>query len=136
MGRTTKKGTEEIPCLSTVVKVMYPGRREPMEVRIVHGIYCKQGCGDIAEKMHLLQLPIVVLSEWMVEYPERSADICNRRVDIDVMCWQTRLPGVVEVNGFEGWRGQGTHADKSVFFSFYMGVIDNVIKVTTTCGGR
>ncbi len=34
---------------------------------------------------------------------------------------------MVEVNEFEGWRAQGAHADKSVHFSFFMGVIDNVI---------
>ena len=52
--------------------------------------------------MHLLEGPIEILLDWMVEYPERSADICNGRVDIDVMRWYTRLPGVVKVNELEG----------------------------------
>ena len=66
------------------------------EVRNAHGIYCKQGCGDIlAEKMHLLEGPIAILSEWMAEYPERSSDICTGRIENDAMRWNSRLACVV-----------------------------------------
>ena len=59
-------------CVSTVVPVTFKYMRDTVEICIALGLYNKQGCGDVAEKLSLTTKPTVIAKDYLESHPTRS----------------------------------------------------------------
>ena len=121
-----RKGASDVICISVVVPVTFEATGETVEIRIGLGLYNKQGCGDVAEKLALISIPSEIVTAYMREHPTRSDHVEEGQVACHVMKWRNNRD-VVEQRFDEEWKAQWAHADKSVFYSFYMHVIIHMI---------
>ena len=102
-----------------------------MEVRSALGLYNKQGCGYVAEKLALITKPMAIVNEYLESHPTRSNHVREGKVAKHVMSW-TNTIDLVEMNVSERLKAQWAHSDKSVYYTFYMYVIIN--KLTPAFG--
>ena len=117
-----RPGASDVIGISTVVPVTFELTGETVNIRSAMGLYNKQGCGDVAEKISLLKKPIDIVNDYMTANPTRSSKVQEGNVEEHVMRWRNNID-VVKMNMDEGWKAQWAHSDKSVYYSFYMHIL-------------
>ena len=93
-----------------------------MEVPSALGLYNKQRCKDVAEKLALVTKPTVIMNDYLEGHLTRSDHVREGKVAEHMMHW-TNTIDLVEINVSKRWKAQWAHSDKSVYYSSCMDVI-------------
>ena len=80
----------------------------------------------MAGKLALITKPIATVNNYLQIHPTRSNHAQEGKVARHMMRWRNTID-LVEMNKIEKWKAQWAHSDKSVYYSFYMHIIINVL---------
>ena len=78
-------GGSDDMCVITVAPVTFEKTGETMEIRSALGLYNKQGCGDVAEKLALVTKLIAIVNDYLESHPIRSTHVREGKVATHVM---------------------------------------------------
>ena len=117
-----RDGASDVVCVSMVVPLTYKTTGEEVRVRCAVGLYNKHGCGDVAEKLEIMKIPTSIVKEFMINYKSRSDYVTKGKVAKNVIEWSNPID-MVEMNDKQGWKSQWAHADKCVYYSYFMNII-------------
>ena len=77
-------------------------------------------------EINLCQIPHGIVENYIRSHPARSMHVQEGKVASSVLRWRSTVD-LTEMNLMNGWMAQKAHSDKSVYYSFYMHVIIQMI---------
>ena len=124
----TKKGSDDSVCINKVVNMQLPGIKTTCTFRIAFIMYCKSGCGEVHRKRMLLKGPLKIIREFMQAHPELVDGVQEGIVPEKVLTWSDNVDEARFVDDKRNYLVKNAHADKSVFYSYVIEVIETKVK--------
>jgi len=124
----TKKGSDDSVCINKVVNMQLPGIKTTCTFRIAFIMYCKSGCGKVHRKRMLLERPLNIIRGFMKAHPALVDGVQEGIVPEKVLMWSDNVDEARFVDEERNYLVKKAHADKSVFYSYVIEVIETKVK--------
>ena len=124
----TKKGSDDSVCINKVVNMQLPGIKTTCTFRIAFIMYCKSGCGKVHRKGMLLERPLKIIRGFMKAHPALVDGVQEGIVPEKVLTWSDNVDEARFVDDERNYLVKDAHADKSVFYSYVIEVIETKVK--------
>ena len=124
----TKKGSDDSVCINKVVNMQLPGIKTTCTFRIAFIMYCKSGCGEVHRKRMLLKGPLKIIRGFMQAHPALVDGVQEGIVPEKVLTWSDNVDEARFVDDKRNYLVKDAHADKSVYYSYVIEVIETKVK--------